>query len=147
MKIGRVVVLVLPLLALVLSACGGGASASSGSAVTQVTVEAKEFQLSPSRIEAKVGQKIRINFSNKGTVQHDFSVMEFPAKEMKSQSIGSHDMDTGHSQQEPQLHVTAPGGKSGWVEFIPTKAGTYDVWCTSPGHKDAGMRAQLVVKE
>ncbi|MBI5879909.1 MAG: cupredoxin domain-containing protein [Chloroflexi bacterium] len=145
MKIGRIAVLMLPLLALVLAACGGAASTSSTSAVTTVTVEAKDFQLTPNRIEAKVGQKIRINFNNKGTVQHDFSVMVIQAKEMKSQSIGTHDM--GAKTEEPQLHVTAPGGKSGWIEFIPTKAGTYDAFCTSPGHRDAGMRAQLVVTE
>lgn len=128
-------------LGFVLAACGAAApSADSGA---DFTVEAREFRFQPSRIEAVAGRAVRIRFQNQGSVQHDFSIMSLPMTGMRSQSAGSHDM--GGRVNEPQLHVTATSGKNGWVEFTPMQAGTYDVFCTVPGHREAGMTAQLVV--
>jgi len=43
-------------------------------------------------------------------------------------------------------HVTSPGD-SATIEFTPTKAGTYEFFCTTAGHKEAGMIGTLVVRE
>jgi uncharacterized cupredoxin-like copper-binding protein len=130
-------------LSFVLAACGGTPAPAANSAA-DVTVEAREFQFQPSRIEAVAGRAMRIRFQNRGSLQHDFSILSLPMTGMRAQSAGSHDM--GASGAEPQLHVTATSGKDGWVEFTPTQAGTYDIFCTVPGHREAGMAARLEVK-
>ncbi len=144
MSLSRFTIVLYAALTLLLAACGGAATTPPADTAVDVTVEAREFQFQPNRVEAVVGRTVRIRFLNKGAVQHDFSVMSLPMTGMRSQSAGSHDM--GGPADEPQLHVTAMSGKSGWLEFTPTQAGTYDVFCTVPGHREAGMSARLVVK-
>ena len=36
-------------------------------------------------------------------------------------------------------------GPQAWVEFTPTKAGTYALNCTIAGHRGAGMAGTLIV--
>ena len=55
----------------------------------------------------------------------------------------SHDMT--HAAHDLALHVTATAGQTGTLEFTPTSAGTYEIWCTIAGHLDAGMLGTLVV--
>ncbi|MBI5715993.1 MAG: cupredoxin domain-containing protein, partial [Chloroflexi bacterium] len=63
-----------------------------------------------------------------------------------AESVAGHDMGSGGTAKEPQLHIAVAMGKSGTLEFTPTKAGTYEFFCTVAGHKEAGMKGTLVVK-
>jgi uncharacterized cupredoxin-like copper-binding protein len=70
--------------------------------------------------------------------------MEFPM-EGEAEEIGGMDHDMGEGSEEPELHVAAGPGQSATLDFTPSKPGTYEFWCTVPGHKEAGMRGTLVV--
>lgn len=136
---------VLGLAALALAACSGGA-ASGGEAA--ITVEASALKFQPVAIEMTASQPVRLVFENKDSVDHDFSVMEFPMEAVTGESGG--DAMAGHDMsgmaQEPDLHVAAVMGSSASLQFTPTKPGTYEFFCTVPGHREAGMIGTLVVK-
>lgn len=128
---------------LLLAACGGSGTAPDGAQA--FTIQASEFNYKPNMIEVKAGKLVRLTFRNGGTMEHDFSIMEIPVTFKSKPPSSGHDMS--HVSKEPQLHVSAVNGRSTTLEFTPTQAGTYEIFCTVAGHKDAGMTARLVVQE
>ncbi len=124
----RMIVLLaaIALVAVLLAACGGGASgggSTGGGTPLNVTVTGTEFKYDPSTINATPGQTINLTFKNTGSVQHTVVL--------------------------PQANVklTVDPGKSVNQTFTaPAQAGTYQFECDIPGHKEAGMTGQLVVK-
>jgi len=121
------------LLIALLAACSGGtvggtkAPASGGTGGKTYTVAATEFQFTPNKFDATVGQKVTFNLNNKGTVEHTFVIL------------------SPDGSQELLKLDTQPGEtKSG--AFTPGAAGTYKVQCDIAGHKEAGMTGQLTVQ-
>ncbi|MBI3913289.1 MAG: cupredoxin domain-containing protein [Chloroflexi bacterium] len=107
--------------AMLLAACGGG----GGSAPTgglNVTVTHTEFKMDPADINAAPGQTITVTQVNKGSIQHHWV---FPAANIQLS------MDPGQTVTKT---FTAPA------------AGTYDIYCDVPGHKEAGMSGKFIVK-
>ncbi len=137
----RFVFSVLAILVLGLAACATIPTASS--AVQQVTLEASEFKFDPAIVEVVAGRPVRIMMRNKGTVEHDWAIQRIPVVGMKKSSTGGHDMA---GMNQPDLHMNAMMGQTAQVEFTPTTLGTYDIYCTVAGHKEAGMAGKLVVK-
>jgi len=84
-------------------------------------VEATEFQFSPTPITV-TGGMFTIELHNEGAVDHDM-VIE-----------GAEDQGASH------LAV----GESGSVTYM-LEPGTYTVYCSVPGHRDAGMEGTLIV--
>jgi cytochrome c oxidase subunit 2 len=115
---------VVALVAIALSACGGGAagSTSGGSSPLNVTVTATEFKFDPTAINAAPGQTINITLKNTGSVDHTFVFA--PAN----------------------FKMTVAAGKSDTKSFTAPAAGTYDFTCDIAGHKEAGMTGKLIVK-
>jgi uncharacterized cupredoxin-like copper-binding protein len=56
-----------------------------------------------------------------------------------------HELEMGAVAMDPVLHVAAEPGATGHMTFTPTKSGTYEFYCTVPGHKDAGMVGTMTV--
>lgn len=84
-----------------------------------LTVTGAEYAFTPSALKAAAGSTT-IRFTNKGAVDHDFSI----------DVLG--------------VHLTAKPGKT--VEATVTlKAGTYTVHCAIPGHTESGMHGTLTV--
>jgi plastocyanin len=135
MKSQRTVLLTLVgvLVIALLAACGGGtgsgtqAPASSGGGGKTINVAATEFQFTPNKFDATVGQKVTFSLTNKGTVEHTFVVLSLDG-----------------SQELLKLDTQPGETKSG--DFTPKAAGTYKVQCDIAGHKEAGMTGELVVK-
>ena len=101
-----------------------GASTQSVAAAnlpTAVTVETSEFKFNPASVQLPSGKKVTISLQNIGVVEHDFTV----------DALG--------------IKVSAPAGKSATGEFTLDKPGTYDFYCSLPGHKEAGMHGTLSV--
>ena len=138
----KILVLILGVLTLALAACSAGAPSSS--APQQITVESSEFKFEPAMIEAASGRSVKMALRNKGTIEHDWAIMKIPMTGKKESSMGGHDMSS--MSNEPELHMNAAVGKTAQVEFTPTQPGTYQIFCTAAGHKEAGMVGTLVVK-
>ncbi len=123
----RLIVLLaaIALVAVLLVACGGGASggSSSGGSAQSVTVTTTEFKFDPATINATPGQTINLTVKNTGSVQHTFVL------------------------NASNVKLTIDPGKTVNQTFTaPAQAGTYQYECDIPGHKEAGMVGQLVVK-
>jgi uncharacterized cupredoxin-like copper-binding protein len=137
----KIILFVLAFLALGLAAC---ATIPTGSAsMQQISIDASEFKFEPAMIEVAAGRPARIMMRNKGAIEHDWAIMKVPMVGLKESSTGSHNMA---GMNEPELHMNAMMGQTAQVEFTPTTPGTYDIYCTVMGHKEAGMVGKLVVK-
>jgi uncharacterized cupredoxin-like copper-binding protein len=123
---------------LVLAACGastsGGTdinststssdSGSSGGGGSTIKVTEKEFSITPSDVSAKAGD-ITFQIKNTGAVAHDIAV----------------DLN-GTEKASP---LVQPGQTESWTVTI-SDPGDYQIYCSVPGHKEAGMKGTLKVQ-
>ncbi|NOH04906.1 MAG: hypothetical protein HND47_24525 [Chloroflexi bacterium] len=117
--------------AVVLSACGGGAS-------TNLTLELNDFTFTPNTFTVPAGEEITLTVSNKGKVEHEFVIMKLGTEV----SIPFNDDDEGNIYWEVELEP----GESETVSFTaPSETGEYQVSCGTPGHHEAGMVGKLIV--
>jgi uncharacterized cupredoxin-like copper-binding protein len=128
-----------------LAACG---STSATPTTTQsFAVAAKEFGFAPAQLTVTAGQPVELTFQNTGAVEHDWSVREIDlaGSPTATDATGGGHM-SGDTHDAPKLHVAAGPAAQGKLTFTPSKAGTYEVFCTVAGHKEAGMVGTLTVK-
>jgi uncharacterized cupredoxin-like copper-binding protein len=102
---------------------------------------------SPSTFEVKAGVPVELTFVNEGELEHDFSILEIPVESVSEPEAMSaeHEMEMGAAAMDPALHVAAEPGATGHMTFTPTQPGSYEFYCTVPGHKDAGMVGTMTV--
>jgi plastocyanin len=86
------------------------------------TVEAANFGYSVKEIKVKKGDTVKIKFVNKEGF-HDWVLDEFNAK-------------------TPQIM----GGKTADIEFVATKTGTFEYYCSVGQHRAMGMVGKLIVE-
>ncbi|MCS7173917.1 MAG: cupredoxin domain-containing protein [Armatimonadetes bacterium] len=95
----------------------------AGTAPASIKVIAKEFAFEPKEIKVKVGQPVKLVLENKGVIEHDIVIEKLNVK----------------------TEALKPG-KSGEVTFTPKSKGRYLIYCSVPGHKEAGMVGTLMVQ-
>ena len=132
-------VLAVLLFAAFLSACAGG------STPTKVTVTMTEFGFEPKTISVTAGSPVELTLVNEGAVEHDFVVEVIAVTDVSSSNSGEHHM-SNEEHSEYDLHTSTAAGETSTLTFTPTEAGTYQIICSVPGHKDAGMTGELIVK-
>lgn len=119
---------VLALLAVpVLAACGGGGGGGGSSAADAqklVMGGTDEFSFDPNVLNAKVGEALKLNVVNEGTVVHDFVIES-----------------TGTTSGE------LAAGESKVIEVTFQTAGEYDFICSVPGHATSGMVGKINVTD
>ncbi len=100
----------------------GVASSSAGSsvAVTQAKIELADVSVVPRSINVAKGKKITFEVVNKGVLDHDLVLADRSGTKM----LG--------------------GGKKQTIELGPFDTST-KMWCSVPGHKEAGMVLDVVV--
>jgi len=125
-KPGLKLLSLLGVLVLLLSACIGPAAtsappSSASELTTDVKLVATEFKYDPAIIRVPAGKDITITLENKGSIEHDLHIAAF------------------------NVHLVPKPGQTVKATFRADKPGTYDFECTIPGHKEAGMKGQIVV--
>jgi nitrite reductase (NO-forming) len=103
------------------TAAGSGPQAAAANLPTEVTVTASEFKFNPNSLQLAAGKKVSVRLYNSGTVEHDFTIDALGVK------------------------ISTGAGKTAAGDFTVDKPGTYDFYCSIPGHKEAGMRGTLSV--
>lgn len=142
----KLAALLMILLLLALAACGP--EESTPPPTLSLSLLATDIAYDKDRIEVVAGQPVSITLNNEGALEHDFSIMEIPhmgevtSDEMEDEM--GHDMSA--MEVDPDVHVAAPIGGSSSVEFTPSTPGEYEFFCTTAGHKEAGMTGTLVVQ-
>jgi uncharacterized cupredoxin-like copper-binding protein len=122
----------------ILTGCSSGTTAES-----TVTIAALDVKFNTQEISVAQGKPVKLVLDNKDQVLHDFSIDKLPvANKADHHAGGAHDM----GGTNPDVHVSADGHKQGSIVFTPTQAGTYEFYCTVPGHKESGMVGRLVVR-
>ena len=125
LKIGAVA-----LVAVAVVGCGGTAatptpepSPSPAPEAAGLVVEASEFKfVSPDLTIGSEGSTT-ITLVNKGTVEHDFTIDELES-----------------------IQIAVAVGETGEGTLTDPATGTYEFYCTVPGHKAAGMFGTIVIE-
>jgi uncharacterized cupredoxin-like copper-binding protein len=124
-----------------LADCGGDEAATeedSNTIARSNTVEvagADRLSFEPNEFTIPAGQEVTLKLTA-GSVEHDFVVEGATA-------YGTAEAD---HQAGDDLHVAhADAGETVTAMFRIDKAGTYTVYCSVSGHRDAGMVASLEV--
>jgi uncharacterized cupredoxin-like copper-binding protein len=122
------------ILALSLSACG-----KSGPS-TKITFTMTDFAFNPNEFTVPAGEKITLNVTHDGTMEHNFIIMK-------------HGTDAGEMFDEADKvnvfwEVDLQPGESETILFTaPAQPGTYQVICGMPGHLQSGMIGKLIVTD
>ena len=90
--------------------------------VKEIRVRGGEFRFNPTSITVNKGDRVKIVFENVGSIIHDLGIDGYG----RTQIISAGSTDT--------------------IEFVADKAGTFDMWCSVAGHRDAGMEGSFVVE-
>lgn len=104
-----------------------GQSTPSGSAPAPVasapTIEMTglDFRFQPAQLRIKAGQSVNIALVNRGAIIHDITI---PAL---------------------QFQLVAQPGQRAVGSLTAARPGTYEFYCSVPGHREAGMVGRLVV--
>ena len=121
MKTISALLALLALSALVTAAgCGGGSAQPAGS----IKVVLADFSFTPSDIQAQAGSR-EFYLVNEGKSSHDMTITDSSGKQLARSEL-------------------VQPGNSGTLQ-VTLSAGTYNVFCSQPGHADAGMKATLTV--
>jgi len=108
---------------LLATACGPGASDGTAVLSGEVVIRANEWEFQPGSFKLEAGKKVKLVLQNTGRVEHNMMV-----------AAGG---DT--------LQLDALPGRSTSADFVPQQPGIYEVACTLPGHREAGMVGKVEV--
>ena len=100
----------------------GPAGAASTTSVVKVTALASGLEYNTKVLRAHPG-KIKLIFTNQSGLQHDVRI------------------ESG----ETELGGTKKISKGQTTAYVTLKNGTYNFYCSVPGHEDAGMKGKLIV--
>ena len=107
-----------------------------------IEVGMSEMAYAPARIEVKRGEQVRFVIRNIGADDHEF-LLATTEENLKHGEAMKANPDMEHA--EPNGVRLAPK-KSAEIVWKFTRAGTFEYSCLIPGHREAGMIGQVVVK-
>ncbi len=118
----RVVLLALALAVAAVVAAGPAGARPAATSVVRVTALASGLKFNTKVLRARHG-RIEIVFTNKSALQHNVRI----------------------ENGESELGGTKKISKGVTTAFLTLKKGTYNFYCSVPGHEDAGMKGKLIV--
>lgn len=121
MKTNRLWMFGVGLAALTSCSSGSGIPAVSGPTRPELALDAREMAYEPERIAVAAGV-VPVVLRNVGVVRHDLRV-----------------------EGRPQLLLEADAGRTGTTTWQLPK-GRYEIYCSIPGHRPAGMEGILEVR-
>jgi uncharacterized cupredoxin-like copper-binding protein len=138
--------------ALLLAGCGAsdeGAEATSGTEprLEWVVTGTDELTFEPDLLAVPAGDAVEIILQSEPAVEHDLVVEEVAgAGSAFSQDEHDHDHDDDDAVASSDLHVVhALAGEQARSLFTIDQPGVYEIYCSIPGHREAGMVGTLEV--
>lgn len=124
-------------LAVVAAGCGDDGG-GGGEASNAIEATAQEYEFTPDAWTVNAGEEFEIDFTNDGTVQHEWAVIAL------GEDIASEDEFT---EAKVMLEVEAiDAGTTTTESFTIDEPGTYQVICAIETHFDQGMEGSLTVE-
>jgi uncharacterized cupredoxin-like copper-binding protein len=115
------------------------------STMTEVKVSlgnsAGELKFIPPHFDFTVGHKYKLTLENPSPLKHYFTAKDF-ADASWTQKVEAGKVEIKGAIHELELK---PGAIAEWM-FVPMKAGTYTLYCSVAGHREAGMVGEIVIK-
>jgi uncharacterized cupredoxin-like copper-binding protein len=98
-----------------------GTAPAAVAAAPTVEVAGLDFGFRPGQLRVRAGQTVNLALANRGAILHDVTI--------------------------PVLgfQLVAQPGQRAVGALTPTTPGTYEFYCSVPGHREAGMIGRLVV--
>lgn len=126
-------------------ACADGEAGDATSSGTEpdITVTGTDqLTFEPDAFEVSAGEPITLELTAEAGVEHDIVVADASdvGAAVDPYHAAHNDVETG------DLHVAhADAGRTTSATFTIGEPGTYQAYCSVPGHRDAGMTATLTV--
>jgi len=105
-----------------------------------IDVLMKDLRFMPNTMEVKAGQTVQVNVTNMDGMEHDM-VVDGLRIEMVGKAAGGH--HAGAAADLLMVHTMAK--ENGSIMFRTDQRGTYEFYCTLPGHRAAGMVGEMKV--
>jgi plastocyanin len=130
----RLILVAVVLAGATLAACGGGGGGASaakpaaggGGAAQNVDIKGLDtLKFDPATLTVRSGQPVHLTLASTGSLVHDWVVDNLDGK---------------------KVSVEAAAGQSASTDFTVSRAGTYQFYCSQPGHREAGMVGTLTVQ-
>jgi uncharacterized cupredoxin-like copper-binding protein len=108
---------------------------------TIIRLETSGLKYSPTSFVVNKGQQISLILDNVDSIEHDF--------EIKRINITNININTHHSDNlsKSTIHLHGQPKSKSELKFVPLDSGTYEFYCTIPGHKAAGMKGIMKVSD
>ncbi|MFM7365741.1 MAG: cupredoxin domain-containing protein [Cuspidothrix sp.] len=100
-----------------------------------------ELKFEPNRLEFAVGKRYNLKLKNPSSQKHYFTAKDF-ADAIWTQKVEAGNVEIKGNIRELELK---PGAEAEWI-FVPVKAGKYALRCIIPGHTEAGMKGEIVIR-
>lgn len=130
--------------------CSTPAGTPTPPPIYEITVQTdNSLRFSPETITVAVGQPVHLILQNGGSLEHDFNINNLTLSEAPAGSGAHHHHSPAPTPEAGKfnLHIAATTEESGVLDFTPMAAGEYEFYCSTAGHKEAGMVGKLIVVE
>jgi len=106
------------------------------------TAMSDDLRFTPSRIEVRQGETVRLVMRNKGAVLHELVIGT--QKELEEHAALMQKFPDMEHDEPYMAHV--PPGQTGEIVWTFNRAGEFDFACLIAGHFQAGMRGKFIVR-
>jgi uncharacterized cupredoxin-like copper-binding protein len=112
--------------------------------IVQIVMREKDGKMMfiPDRLNIKKGEQVRFVLRNNGALEHEF-VLATKVENLKHAEAMKNNSATEHEEQNGR---EVEPGKTGELVWRFTKSGEFEFACLIPGHREAGMLGEIVVK-
>ena len=107
--------------------------------IKKIGIETSGMSYSPAEVVVEKDMPITLALKNSDQIEHDIEIKDVPFK-MVSESTHQHEVE------EKVIHLHAEPQSTSEITFTMNEVGTYEFYCTIPGHKENGMVGQIKVK-
>ncbi len=109
-------------------------------------VQMTNFAFTPNVLEVNAGEVLEIAIQNVEPVLHDFTIDKIDADVHISYLGGTGQHMHIEPEREADLHFALTEPASGVVHIKVHEPGEYVIYCSVPGHREAGMEGTLIVR-
>jgi uncharacterized cupredoxin-like copper-binding protein len=122
-----------------------GEPGQPGKATRTVKIAALDGRFEPAALEVKLGETIRFVVTNKGQLDHDFTLGDTATQKAHRAEMAAMAAEGGNMQHHDANAVYVKPAETRELTWRFTRAGRLEFDCNVPGHYEAGMAGTISV--